>query len=46
MSVEVHVRTVPNSKGHISGIDDVGRPLVWQHFYLMLFHLENSHFTT
>ena len=46
MSVEVQVHTVPHFKGLISGIEDVGRALVWQYFCVMLFRLENSHFTT
>ena len=46
MSVEVQVHIVPQFKGLISSIEDVGSPLVWQYFYLMLFLLENSHFTT
>ena len=33
MSVEVQVYTVPHFKGLISGIEDVGSPLMWQYFY-------------
>ena len=43
MSVEVQIRTVPHFKGLISGVEDVGQPLVLQYSYIMLFHLENSH---
>ena len=34
---------VSHFEGLISGIEDLGRPLVWHYFCLMLFYLENSH---
>ena len=43
MTVEVKVQTLPHFKVLISGIEDLGHGRC---FYLMIFHLKNSHFTT
>ena len=46
MSVEVQIHTAPQLQGLIKRIEDLGRRLVWKYFYIMLYDLENGHFTT
>ena len=44
MSVKVQVHTVPRFKGLISCIEEVGRSLLWQYFYVQANFFETEHF--